>query len=274
MREHVSHWVHISACCDIIKLKPIMDRVFKERLRSGELLIGALVTLANSEVGEIFAEVGFQWLWLDMEHAPLDVAAAQHIVQTVAGVCPVIIRVPVNDTTWIKRVLDTGCDGVIVPQVQSALDARQAVASCKYPPAGVRSVGISRAQKYGLGFQRYIDTANDDITVILQVEHVEGVNQIDAITAVPGVDAVVVGPYDLSASMGLIGQVGHDAVQQAVRKVIAACREKGLPVGAFAGDSQTARDYISGGCSLVALGIDTLYLSKAAKQALAELTGQ
>ena len=182
---------------------------FRERLLRGDRLIGTTVTLPSPEVAEILSRVGFDWLWIDTEHSPYDTLMAQRLLQAAGPGFPSIIRVPWADDVWIKKALDTGATGVIVPQVNTADDARRVVAACKYPPAGTRGVGSTRAHTYGLEFQSYIDTANRETAIIVQAEHIEAVDNIEEITAVEGLDALMVGPYDLSASMGKIGQVSQ-----------------------------------------------------------------
>jgi 2-dehydro-3-deoxyglucarate aldolase/4-hydroxy-2-oxoheptanedioate aldolase len=189
----------------------------------------------------------------------------------VGGRCPCLVRCPWNDSVWIKQILDLGCDGIIIPQIQSAAAAKQAVQACRYPPQGIRSVGVARAQQYGLNLQPYVDHADADLTVILQVEHLDGVAQIDAILDVAGFDAILIGPYDLSASMGLVGQVSHPDVQAAIEKIKAACRRREIPIGIFAADVGAAQQQIQSGVRLIALGTDALFLGRAAQQALASL---
>jgi 2-keto-3-deoxy-L-rhamnonate aldolase RhmA len=168
-------------------------------------------------------------------------------------------------------VLDLGCDGVIVPQVRSAVEARAAVAAAQYPPAGVRSVGIARAQRYGMNLSEYVQTANDAVTVILQIEHVDALPHVADILAVPGVDAVIVGPYDLSASMGLPGQITHPDVAAAVAAIADAGNRAGMPWGAFAPDAASAKVQIARGATLIAVGTDAMYLWRGARAALAEV---
>ena len=139
------------------------------------------------------------------------------------------MRVPWNDPVHIKRALDLGCDGIIVPQVKTVDEARLAVAAAKYPPAGIRSVGIARAQQYGMTLQDYVQSANDRVSILLQIEHTDAVAHIDEILAVPGVDAIVVGPYDLSASMGRPGQFAHPEVAEVIAALAKACREHKMP---------------------------------------------
>lgn len=248
-----------------------MDLDFKTRLKQREVLLGPVVTLGSTEVAEILSKVGFDWLWIEMEHAPAGLARVQEMIQATGGRVPCLVRAPWNDGVWIKRILDTGCDGIVIPQVRSAAEAREAIRSCKYPPAGTRSVGIARAQGYGMILQDYIEHANDRLITVLQTEHIDAANNIESILDVSGFDAVLIGPYDLSASIGIKGQTSHPDVQQAIRKIKVACSDRHIPIGIFAVDAEVAKNQINSGCTLIALGIDTMYLWKSAKQAIGDL---
>ncbi len=244
---------------------------FRTRLKRGDTLIGTLVTLPSPEIAEILAETGFDWLFVDLEHSPMGASEAQSIVQAAGGRVDCILRVPLNDETWIKKALDTGAAGVMVPQVNTAEDARRAVRFSKYPPLGTRSVGIGRAHGYGAAFDAYLGRANAETTVVVQVEHVEAVRNLDAIVSVEGVDAVLVGPYDLSASMGKPGRVDDPEVQAAMAGVRRVCLERGMPLGVFASGSGQAKTYLREGYRLVAAGGDTLLLVQAARALLSAL---
>jgi 2-dehydro-3-deoxyglucarate aldolase/4-hydroxy-2-oxoheptanedioate aldolase len=248
-----------------------VEKSFKSRLAQGEILVGPLVTLPSPEVAEILAGVGFDYLWIETEHAPMNLAQAQMMIQAVGGRCPCVLRVPENAEAWIKRALDVGCDGIVIPQVKSAVEAEEAVRCCLYPPAGKRGVGIGRAHGYGLSFQEYVEVANDQLVIILQVEHIDGVRNIRSIAATPGVDAILIGPFDLSGSLGLLGQINHPQVRDAIEEIIRHCEAAQVPVGMFAVDPVAAKQCIDDGVTLIALGMDVLYLSKAAKQALDEV---
>lgn len=241
-----------------------MSPTFRERLSHNDLVIGTLVTLAAPEIAEILAGVGFDWLWIDMEHSPLDPRASQAILQAAAGRVACVLRVPLNDEIWIKKALDIGADGIIVPMVNTAEIARRAVMLSKYPPQGSRSVGVARAQGYGAHLANYMQTANQQTAVIVQAEHIQAVENINSILEVEGVDAVLVGPYDLSASMGLIGQVEHPRVQEAILRVRQACQARGMPLGVFVAGAERAQAYIDEGYRLVAAGVDTMLLAQAA----------
>src|SRR5438034_6557806 len=175
-----------------------MKATFKTRIANQELLIGHLLTLGSSDLAEIASLCGFDWLWIDLEHAPTSLSQVQRMIQAIGGRAGAVIRVPWNDAVWIKRALEVGCDGIIIPQIRTVAEAAAAVRACYYPPVGDRSVGISRAQKYGMELDQYLERANDEIAVILQIEHRDAVEHIDEILDVAGFDAILVGPYDLS----------------------------------------------------------------------------
>ena len=242
---------------------------FAARLRAGETLLGAIVALGSPEVAEMFSRAGFDWLLIDTEHAPLDPLAAQGLLQ--AARCPCLVRVPAGEEAVIKKALDIGAAGVVVPQVNSAAEAARMVRYCKYPPQGSRGVGIVRAQGYGLDFQRYVASANDDVIVMLQIEHIDAVNDIEAIVRVPGVDALMIGPYDLSGSMGRMGQVGDAQVEQAIETVRKACAAAGMKLAIFAATAEGMKPYIRRGYTLPIAGMDLMLLAAAAKNIVSEL---
>jgi 2-keto-3-deoxy-L-rhamnonate aldolase RhmA len=236
---------------------------FAARLRAGETLLGSIITLPSPDVAELFSRVGFDWLFIDTEHAPLDPLAAQGLLQ--AASCPCLVRVPAGEEAVIKKALDIGAAGVVVPQVNDADQAERVVRYCRYPPRGSRGVGIVRAQGYGLDFQQYVDGANDSIVVMLQIEHIDAVNNIESIVRVPGVDALMIGPYDLSGTMGRLGQVNHPEVEQAMETVRRACAAAGMKLGVFAASAEGMRPYIAKGYTLPIAGMDMMLLAAAAK---------
>lgn len=163
----------------------------KTRLEGNEPLIGSLVTLASPDVAEIMARVGFGSLWIEAEHAPIDFVHVQTLIQAVGGRCPCLVRIPDKQEVWVKKALDVGCAGLIVPQIRSADEARRIVDWSLYPPQGQRSVGVSRAHGYGMTFREVVRSVNDELVIVIQAEHMEAVENIDSIAAVPGIDAVV-----------------------------------------------------------------------------------
>lgn len=243
-----------------------MNPSFRNRLRNHDALLGTMITIPSPEVAEIFAEAGFDWFFVDLEHTTMEPGDAQTILQVVAGRVACILRVPLNDEIWIKKALDTGAAGVMVPQVNTPEDARRAVRYCKYPPQGTRSVGIARAQGYGGSrFLEYLAHANQDTTVVVQIEHIQAVENIEQILTVEGIDGVFVGPYDLSASMNRMGQVEHPEVQAALARVRQACLERQMPFGVFTVNPERGKQYFAEGYTLVAVGGDTVLLGQASK---------
>ena len=245
---------------------------FAQRLRKGERLIGTLVSLPSPEITEILAETGFDWLFIDAEHGAFNPQQAQSMLQA-AGQCPCVIRVPAGDEIWIKKALDIGAAGIIVPQVHTAEQAEQIVRFCKYSPDGYRGVGIGRAHKYGIRFEDYIKAANENTAVILQAESRQAIENIESITDVAGVDAILIGPYDLSASLGKIGKVTDPAVREAIDTVSAACRAKGIRLGIFGINADAVRPYINNGFTLITAGVDSLFLIKSATETLTDCRG-
>ena len=239
-----------------------MDSGFITALRGGRRLVGTIVGLPSPEVAEIMAGAGFDWLFIDAEHGPIDTLTAQRMLQA-AGRCPCIVRVPAGDEVWLKKVLDIGVAGVLVPQVRTASEVERVIAHCRYPPQGARGVGAARAHAYGARYAEYAAAANETIAVIVQAENREAIDNIEAIASVPGLDAVFVGPYDLSASFGKLGAVDDARVAGAIRRVRDACRERSVALGAFAATPDAARPLMEDGFNLIAVGADTSALVSA-----------
>ena len=242
-----------------------MNESFKRKLTRGDLLVGSIITLPSPEIAEIFGLSGFDWLFVDLEHSALSIKDAQVILQAAAPQIPCVIRVPSRNEAWIKKALDIGSSGIIVPQVMTAEEAERAVRLCKYPPKGLRSVGIARAQGYGEKFQEYVVSANDETAVIIQIEHIDAVDNIESILKVSGIDCLFVGPYDLSASMGKIGLTTDPDVQNAISQVKKCAEQAKIPIGIFGATADAVKPYIQSGYTLIAVCIDTLLLGKAAK---------
>jgi 2-keto-3-deoxy-L-rhamnonate aldolase RhmA len=175
------------------------------------------------------------------------------------------------DEGWIKKVLDAGPAGIIVPHVNSPEQVKKILSWSKYPPEGERSAGISRAQDYGLNLQKYMEKANKSLLIVPQMEHREAVDNIEAIAEVEGLSVLFVGPYDLSGSVGKLGKVNDHEVWKMIEKVRSACATAGLACGIFGVDAEAVRPYIEVGYSLIAIGTDTAYLSKSAEQTLLSL---
>lgn len=242
---------------------------FKDRLTRGETFIGAFICLPSPESAEIFAELGYDWLIIDTEHGPFGELTAQRMLQAVGKRCPCVVRVPSNEAVWIKKALDIGSAGVLVPLVNTAETAARVARACRYAPEGVRGMGGARAHRYGAGFQEYVAQANQKVVAIVQAEHIEAVQNIAAIVSVPGIDAVFVGPYDLSASMGKPGRVNDPDVQAAIRTVRDAVRSAGLKLGIYCSDPDAAGDFVEQGYTLIGMSTDLNHLAASAGAALA-----
>jgi 2-dehydro-3-deoxyglucarate aldolase/4-hydroxy-2-oxoheptanedioate aldolase len=245
-----------------------MTITFKTLLRE-QPVIGPIISLPCPDVADLLSRAGFDYLWIDLEHSPMGISDAQMLIQAAGGRVPCVIRVPEVSEAWIKKALDTGCDGIVIPQIRSAAEARAAVAWCQYPPAGRRGAASTRAHGFGLAFADYVATANESVAIILQIEHIDAVNDIEAILQTSGVAALFVGPFDLSGSMGMLGQIQAPEVQAAVARVADACKAADMPLGLFVLDGAAGKLAIERGFKMIALGTDASYLLKAAQSALA-----
>lgn len=244
---------------------------FAARLRNRELLLGTMVTLASPSSAEILADAGFDWLFIDAEHGALETRDLLGISRAVDKRIPCVVRVKAPEDMPIKTALDLGAAGIIAPQITTAQQAADVVEFARYPPDGTRGVGLARAHGYGFRFREYVDSANDDIAVIVQAEHIHAVENIEAIVEVDGVDAVFVGPYDLSASLGKMGQLEDPAVTAAIDRVTRVCQKAGMPLGYFGVTASAVEPYIDRGYTLITAGVDTLFLGNAARALLAEI---
>jgi 2-dehydro-3-deoxyglucarate aldolase len=241
---------------------------FKRDLRDGKTLIGCWSSLASPITAEILGLAGFDWLLLDGEHSPNDVNT--FIPQLMAlkdSVSAPVVRPQSNDTVQIKRLLDAGFYNFLIPFVESAEDAVRAVAATLYPPEGARGVSLSmRGNRYGT-VADYHRISNQNIVVALQIESRKGVENIEAICAVTGVDAVFIGPSDLAAGFGHIGNPSHPDVVTAMERVFAVALQARIPVGILAPAESDARRYLQMGATMVAVGSDQ-GLFRAATQSL------
>jgi len=230
---------------------------FRQDLIAGKKLIGCWCSLGSPITTEVMGVAGFDWLLLDGEHAPNDVLS--FIPQLMAlkdSASAPVVRPQWNDTVVIKRLLDAGFYNFLIPFVESADDARRAVAATRYPPDGVRGVSVShRSNRYGT-VPEYFDVINDNISVIVQIESRKAVGAIDEICAVDGVDCVFIGPSDLAAGYGYLGNPLHPEVQEAMQRVIASAKAHGKPAGILAPVEADARRYLEMGVTFVAVGSD------------------
>jgi 2-dehydro-3-deoxyglucarate aldolase len=205
------------------------------------------------------AAAGFDWLVLDTEHSVLELSDVQMLIQVLDGQrCPAIVRLTSNHPDQIKRVMDAGATGIMVPMIKTAADAEAAVQAVYYPPRGQRGVGLARAQGYGARFQQYRRWLEDNAVVVAMIEHIDAVNAIDSILSVPGVDAYIIGPYDLSGSMGRPGELDYPEVQTAIGEVLEAGRRLGKPGGIHVvePDLEQLRRNIETGFTFLGYGLD------------------
>jgi 4-hydroxy-2-oxoheptanedioate aldolase len=244
---------------------PVPANPFKRALRAKRPQIGLWSSLASHLSVEVVAGAGFDWLLLDMEHAPNELPMIHSQLQAShGGTAHPIVRPPWNDMVVIKRLLDVGVQSLLIPYVQTEEEARNAVAFTRYPPHGVRGFATGpRANNYGR-IADYVQTYADELCVLLQVETREGLDNLEAIAAVEGVDGVFIGPADLAAALGHPGELKHPEVQAAIEDAIGRLVAMGKPPGILIGDEQLARRYLGLGCLFVAVGSDLALLARGA----------
>lgn len=234
-------------------------------------MLGSWITLAHPAIAEIMCKAGFDWLTVDLEHSVITLREAEELIRVIAlsGVCP-LVRLSANDPVQIKRVMDAGSHGVIVPMVNSASDAKQAVVAVQYPPEGRRGVGLARAQGYGSAFENYRQWLNQEAVIIVQVEHIEAVNNLESILSVEGVDGFIVGPYDLSGSLGVPGQFDHPSMKKAMDRIrsVGSSSEKAAGIHVIEPDTEELRQRLDEGYRFLAYSLDIRMLDRACRNGL------
>jgi 2-keto-3-deoxy-L-rhamnonate aldolase RhmA len=251
-------------------------RVFRKKLKAGRFCLGAGVTLSDPAILECLGGC-CDFFWIDLEHTPISLETLQaQLIAARAVNVPALVRVPSSEIGTIKRVLDTGAAGLIVPQVRSADEVRRVVSAARYQPLGDRGFGPRRAANYGTyATGAYIREANRDLFVCVQIENEEAVGDLDAIIKVRHLDCIVVGPYDLAASMGRMGQVNHPAVIKAVKSIVTRSRRAGLFVGMGMGaDSRHALRAARLSVNWVQCGDDLAYMARCAEGLFQQIRGQ
>jgi 4-hydroxy-2-oxoheptanedioate aldolase len=245
----------------------------KALLQTGQVTIGGLVQIPSAPVASLLSRAGFDWLWIDMEHGALSIETVQLMIDATKGTTTVpIVRIPWNHHWLAKPVLDAGAMGVVTPLVKSKDEATAAVAALRYPPDGVRGFGPTfAAARWGLSVPGYAKVANKEILAILLIEDIQAVERIDEILSVPGVDLVFVGMFDLSGSMGLLGQVTHPKVEEAAQKVLAAAKAARVPAGIIALAPEEINKRIAEGFQFIAVTTDALLLASGARNLLGQL---
>lgn len=247
---------------------------FKRGLDAGQPLVGTWFMSASPVLAEALGHAGFDFLVLDMEHTIADVPQLFSLLQAVAGTpAASVVRLPWNDAVMVKRVMDAGAQSLMFPYIQTVAEAEAAVSATRYPPKGTRGVAaMQRAGRFGT-VPDYLKRASEEVCVILQVETPEAIAQLPAIAAVEGVDCMFVGPGDLSASLGYIGEVGRPEVQKALEAAAKACREAGKPCGIVAPTIEMARMFLGYGYSWSAVASDLGMVMGRAREVVAAMRG-
>ncbi|MDP3150319.1 MAG: aldolase/citrate lyase family protein [Ignavibacteria bacterium] len=243
--------------------------LLKEKLKNRELTIGSWITIGHPAIPEILAQAGFEWLVIDIEHTTIDLAMVQILISTIqAQGIAALVRVSKNEEVVIKRVLDSGADGIIVPMVNTVEDAQKAVAFAKYPPEGKRGVGLARAQQYGAGFDSYKLWVKEKLIVIAQIEHIDAVNNLEEIIKVKGIDGTIIGPYDLSGSLGIPGEYNDLKVVKALDRYKITCRNSNMSMGYHVIDPnyQSLKEKINEGYNFIAFSTDFLFMGTKSNQ--------
>ena len=233
--------------------------------------IGSWVTLAHPAIAEIMAQAGFDWLAIDLEHSVITIREAEELIRVIqlSGVIP-LVRLTSNDAQLIKRVMDAGAHGVIVPMINNADDAEQAVKAVKYPPLGNRGVGLARAQKYGADFKGYQTWVFSQPVIVAQIEHYEAVENFESIVTTPGISGFMIGPFDLSSSMGIPGNFEHPDFIEAINAINHKANKLGVNGGIHIIEPEIDElsTAIQNGYSFIAYSLDVRMLDVSCRSAL------
>jgi 4-hydroxy-2-oxoheptanedioate aldolase len=242
---------------------------FKRALKERRQQIGIWCALSSNIVAEVLATAGFDWVVLDTEHSPNELPMVMQQLQAMqidANTASPVVRPPWNDAVMIKRFLDIGSPNLLLPFVQNVEEAKRAVAATRYPPKGIRGVsGNSRANRYGL-VTDYHAKADTEIGVILQAETRDAVDCIPQMAAIEGVDGIFIGPADLSASIGHLGNAGHPEAQAEIMRALKQCKDANIPAGILAINEDDAKRYLDAGFTFVAVGVDQSLLTKTTRE--------
>ena len=251
-----------------------VENKVKQKLREGRPTLGSWIMIGDLASAEIMADAGFDWITVDMEHTSITYEILPVLLAGIRAHGPeTFVRVEDNNPAVIKRVLDCGAGGIIVPLVNSGAEAEAAVKAAKYPPDGVRGISLGRASGYGNNFEDYFNSINDEVIVLAQIEHYLAVDKIEEIVSVEGLDGVFLGPYDLSGSMGIVAQFNHPRMAEARKRVLAAAGKarKAIGIHEVRPEAEAVRALLKEGFNFVACSIDTIFLGKSARAVSGEL---
>lgn len=247
------------------------NTTLKVKLQNNELTIGSWITIGHPSIPEILFNAGFDWLVVDIEHNSIDSSMVQTLISTIQSKnVAALVRISKNEEVAVKHAMDAGADGIIVPMVNTKEDAQKAVEYVKYPPQGKRGVGLSRAQNYGFNFDEYKEWLSNSSVVIAQIEHIDAVKNIEDIISTPGIDGIIIGPYDLSGSMGIPGHYKNLDIVNAIKQVEKHCREINFPLGfhVIQPEANLLMEKINSGFTFLAFSTDFLFMGRCAKDQL------
>jgi 2-keto-3-deoxy-L-rhamnonate aldolase RhmA len=249
------------------------QKQIKKRLQKGEVLIGTWISMGHPGIAEIMARAGYDWVVVDLEHSVISIEAAADLIRVIdlCGSVP-LVRLTSNQPDQIKRVMDAGAHGIIVPMVNTVEDAKQAVDAVRYAPDGSRGVGLARAQGYGSDFKEYLEWQKKESLVIVQIEHKQALEALEPILKVPGVDGLIIGPYDLSCSMGIPGMFEHPDFKKAMDYILETGIKLSVPTGLHIvepNEEQLAK-CVNDGYRFIAYSVDIRILDVVARKGIAK----
>ena len=245
------------------------NKTLKNKLKNNKLTIGSWITIGHPSIPEILSNAGFDWLTIDMEHNSIDKSMMQNLISVIQSKdVAALVRVSKNEEVAIKHALDAGADGIIVPMVKNKNDAIKAIEYAKYPPLGKRGVGLSRAQNYGYNFEDYKKWQAENLVIIAQIEHIDGVNNLNEIIGVEGIDAIIVGPYDLSGSLGYPGDFTKPELQTALNDVKDICKKSCFSLGyhVVEPNPELVKSKIKEGYNFIAFSTDFYFMGNTSKE--------
>jgi len=251
-----------------------MNNKIKLKLQSNELTIGSWITLPCTAIAEIMCNAGFDWLVVDLEHSTISIESAGEIIRTIelSGTNS-LVRLTSNNANQIKRVLDAGAHGIVVPKVNSAKEAKLAVNATRYGPEGGRGVGLARAQQYGAEFNKYLDWQSNNVVVIAQIEHIDALDNLKKIITTDGINGVIIGPYDLSCSMGIPGEFYRQDFEETMANILKTCQDLNFPCGIHLVEPNLNefRKAVNNGYKIIAYSVDIRMLDFMSRQAVEKL---